>query len=168
MIEIIAANKHDMPTIKKLAEHSWSPAFESILSAQQIAYMMEMMYSNESLEQQMDEGHHYAIARKNNENVGYMSCEINHNQSDKTKIHKLYILPEHQRHGIGKALIDYATQQALKANNNALFLNVNKYNDKAINFYRKHHFFLAKEEVIDIGNGFVMDDYVFELTLSKG
>jgi ribosomal protein S18 acetylase RimI-like enzyme len=45
-----------------------------------------------------------------------------------------------------------------------LFLNVNKYNS-AIQFYHKIGFEIAKEEVIDIGNGFVMDDYVMEKQL---
>jgi hypothetical protein len=38
---------------------------------------------------------------------------------------------------------------------------------QAINFYRKYHFVLVKEETIDIGDGFIMDDYVFELTLNQ-
>ena len=68
--------------------------------------------------------------------------------------------------GVGKAMVDFVSQQALLANNSALFLNVNKYNNKAISFYNKHQFQLVKEEEIDIGDGFIMDDYVFELTLN--
>jgi hypothetical protein len=40
-----------------------------------------------------------------------------------------------------------------------VFLNVNKYN-KAKFFYEKLGFTITKEEVIDIGNDYVMDDYV--------
>lgn len=167
MIEIIEATKQHIPIIRELAEHSWPVAFAAILSAQQIEYMMQMMYDPASMEKQINEGHQYAIAQINNIDVGYVSYEMCHNKSDKTKIHKLYISPEYQRHGIGKAMIDYVAQCAQESNNKALFLNVNKYNTKAINFYKKHHFFLTKEEVIDIGNGFIMDDYVFELTLNQ-
>ena len=167
MISIVTATKQHIPIIRELANHLWPVAFASILSAQQIDYMMDMMYSPASLEQQMDDGHQYAIASENNVNVGYMSYETSHNKSDKTKIHKLYISPHYQRRGIGKAMIDHVAQQALETNNNALFLNVNKYNTQAINFYRKHHFFLSKKEEIDIGNGFIMDDFVFELSLNE-
>lgn len=151
--------------IRELSEEIWPPTFASILTKQQIAYMMEMMYSPSSLNKQMSSGHQYIIARRGNVNVGYLSYELNCRESGKTKIHKLYISPQHQRGGVGKAMVDYVTQQALQANNSALYLNVNKYNDKAIGFYKKHHFLLVKEEVIDIGDGFVMDDYVFELPL---
>ena len=167
MIEITKAHKQHIPPIRELADQLWPVAFASILSAQQIDYMMEMIYSPASLSKQMDEGHQYAITSQNKVNIGYVSYEISHHQSDKTKIHKLYISPQHQRHGVGKAMIDYVAQQAIEANNNSLFLNVNKYNMQAINFYRKHHFVLVKEEAIDIGDGFIMDDYVFELALNQ-
>ncbi len=167
MIEIVSAQKHHIHIIKKLAEYLWPKAFASILSEKQIEYMMEMMYSNASIESQMDKGHQYAIVSKDSVDVGYVSFEINHNQSNKTKIHKLYISPDYQRHGIGKKMVDYVAQQALIEGNDALFLNVNKHNKGAIDFYNKHHFVLTKKEEIDIGNGFVMDDFVFELTLNK-
>ncbi len=63
-------------------------------------------------------------------------------------------------------MIDYIEQQALAFGDKALFLNVNKYNS-AIHFYQKTGFVIAKEEVIDIGNGFVMDDYVMEKTFKS-
>lgn len=166
MIEITKATKQQIPIIRELANELWPTAFSSILTTQQIEYMMEMMYSDSSLEKQMDDGHQYAIASQYNQKIGYVSYEVNYHQSNKTKIHKIYISPQNQRQGIGKAIVDYVAEQALNANNSALFLNVNKYNTQAISFYRKHHFGLTKEEVIDIGDGFIMDDFVFELTLN--
>ena len=167
MIKIVRAQKQHIPAIKMLADYSWPKAFASILSAKQIGYMMEMMYSHASLEKQLEQGHQYAIVREDDVDIGYISYEINHNQSDRTKIHKLYISPEYQRRGIGKLMIDYVIQRAIEAENNTLFLNVNKYNSGAIDFYKKHHFILIKEEEIDIGNGFIMDDFVFEMALNK-
>lgn len=167
MIAIKTAKKEQIPHIIKLAEELWPETFASILTAKQITYMMEMMYSPDSLEKQMNDGHQYAIVSENNENIGYVSYEINHNNTNKTKIHKLYILPDRQRKGIGKIVIDYVAHEAKKSKNNALFLNVNKYNESAIGFYQKHRFILVKKEVIDIGNGFIMDDFVFELKLNE-
>lgn len=167
MIEIVSAQKQHIPTIKNLADFLWPKAFAAILSAEQIDYMMEMMYSQASIEKQMVDGHQFAIARKDNVDIGYLSYETNHNHSNKTKIHKLYISPAYQRHGIGKIMVDYVAVQALESKNNILFLNVNKYNKGAIDFYNKHNFVLTKKEIIDIGNGFVMDDFVYELVLNQ-
>ena len=46
----------------------------------------------------------------------------------------------------------------------ALTLNVNRFN-KAIDFYLKNGFKIIKEENIEIGNGFLMEDYVMEKIL---
>lgn len=167
MIEITKASQQHISTIRELAHQLWPVAFASILTAQQIDYMLEMMYSHTSLEKQINDGIQYAIVSKDQHNIGYVSYETDIYLSSKTKIHKLYISPQHQRQGVGKAIIDFVAQQAVEANNHSLFLNVNKYNTQAIHFYRKHCFALVKEEAIDIGEGFIMDDYVFELSLNQ-
>ena len=167
MIEIKIADKKHIPIIRELAEILWPATFAPILSDKQIEYMMEMMYSQESLEKQMDAGHQYIIAVEDGVSIGYVSFEVNHNNTKKTKIHKLYILPQYQRKGAGKNIIEYVAKEAIKSENNVLFLNVNKHNQSAIHFYQKHDFFLLKKEVIDIGNGFIMDDFVFELKLNE-
>ena len=82
----------------------------------------------------------------------------------KTKIHKIYVLPETQGLGLGKLLFEKVREEAIKANQEAIFLNVNKYNN-AQHFYTKLNFEIVKEEVIDIGRGYVMDDYVMEVKL---
>ena len=46
-----------------------------------------------------------------------------------------------------------------------LVLGVNKRNAKAIQAYRRNGFTVREEFVLDIGNGFVMDDYLFEKKL---
>lgn len=167
MVKIITAEIKDIPTIKKLAKQLWPIAFKSILSTEQIKYMMNMMYSQESIEKQMKDGHQYGIVNESDVAIGYVSYETNHNETHKTKIHKLYISPHYQRRGIGKIVVDYVADKALKSNNYTLFLNVNKHNQSAIDFYKKQNFNLLKEEEIDIGNGFIMDDFVFELKLNE-
>lgn len=74
------------------------------------------------------------------------------------------MLPETQGTGLGRQFFELVKEQALENNQNAIFLNVNQYN-KAINFYAKLGFSKVKDEVIDIGNGFVMDDYVMEVVV---
>jgi len=71
------------------------------------------------------------------------------------------VLPTEQGKGLGKLLIDKAIEIAIAQNQKAIFLNVNKYN-KARFFYEKLGFIIVKDEVIEIGNGYVMDDYVME------
>lgn len=166
MIEIIPANASHIRDIQAVAEIAWRNAFRHILSPEQIDYMMNWMYSSKSLAEQMEQkNHRFFLALKNNKVVGYMSIEHNCEASGKTKIHKIYILPENQKSGIGQRLIAFASCEARNQNDRAIYLNVNKFNESAIAFYKCLGFALSKAEVIDIDNGFVMDDFVFEKTI---
>lgn len=162
MIVIEQNSDTNFNDIRAIAQEVWPKTYGTILGQAQLDYMMDMMYSVASLQKQASEKqHHFILAKENEISVGFASYEFDANGTDKTKIHKIYILSTQQRKGIGKLLLDYIANEAQKHNNKALFLNVNKYNP-AQHFYKKLGFDIAKEEVIDIGQGYVMDDYVME------
>lgn len=165
MIEIEKVAAKDgakFEVVRTIAEETWPIAYGEILSTAQLEYMFDMMYSTTSLlEQAAKKNSQFLLAKEGNDYLGFASYEIDIHQTNKTKIHKIYILPETQGKGIGKKLIDYIADEAQKQKNIAIVLNVNKYN-KALYFYLKLGFSNVKEEVIDIGNGYVMDDYVME------
>lgn len=165
--QIVEAQKANIPQIKALAHTIWPPTFGNILSEEQIDYMLGMMYEEESLFKQIETyGHRFFLIEYEGVAVGFMSLEHHVHHQPKTKIHKIYLLPETQGKGLGKALIDHAETQALAHGDHYLFLNVNKFNP-ASKFYEKCGFEVVKEEVIPIGKGFVMDDFVFEKRLKK-
>jgi len=160
---VIEKNKDENFTaIRAIAKEVWPIAYGVILSEAQLDYMMEMMYSIDSLQLQVHEKkHHFILATENNQTLGFASYEFNYGETPKTKIHKIYILSTQQRKGIGKMLIDYIEKEAKKHHQEALLLNVNKYN-AAQDFYKKMGFVIDHEVVIEIGNGYVMDDYVMQ------
>ncbi|WP_284653429.1 GNAT family N-acetyltransferase [Flavobacterium terrisoli] len=150
-----------------IAKEVWPKTYGSILSKAQFDYMMDMMYSKASLQEQANEKqHHFILAKESDIPVGFASYEFDCNATNKTKIHKIYILSTQQGKGIGKVLLDYITIQAKIQDNTAVFLNVNKYNP-ALHFYQRLGFDIVKEEVIDIGRGYIMDDYVMEKPILK-
>ncbi|MDR1717780.1 MAG: GNAT family N-acetyltransferase [Prevotella sp.] len=159
-MRIIEASKEHLFIIQSLADRIWPPAFENILTSDQIRYMMDMMYSTSSLEEQMEVlGHHYLLAEENGEYLGYISYEFDYKDADITKIHKIYVLPSLQGKGVGRFFIDAVGKIAKEYGNAELSLNVNRFN-KAIDFYKRLGFEVIKSEDIDIGNGFLMEDYV--------
>ncbi|MCF6130207.1 GNAT family N-acetyltransferase [Flavobacterium sp. AS60] len=165
MITIQRNKDENFISIRAIATEVWPIAYGSILSQEQFDYMMEMMYSVPSLQNQVNEkGHRFILAVENEVPVGFASYEFNYNKKPKTKVHKIYILPNQQGKGIGKALIDFITIEAKAKHQRGLILNVNK-NNIAIRFYERIGFEISSEEVIDIGNGYVMDDYVMEKSI---
>jgi GNAT superfamily N-acetyltransferase len=153
--------KSQLEIIQDLAKAIWPDTYGAILSKEQLEFMMEMMYSLDSLENQLKNNNVFLLVKEENEFLGFASYELNFNNSNKTKIHKLYILPSIQGKGVGKNLIFYIQEIAKKGNNSALILNVNKYN-KAKDFYLHNQFEITDSLVVDIGNGYVMDDFVME------
>ena len=165
MIEIIEANLEQLDIVQDIAQKTWPIAYKDVISLAQIEYMLEMMYSKSALKEQFEvKKHHFILAKKANEVLGFASYELNCNSVGKTKLHKLYVLPETQGSGIGVKLVNFLSEKAKENHQSAIFLNVNKYNP-AQNFYKKIGFVVAYEEVIDIGNNFIMDDFVMEKTI---
>lgn len=165
MISIVNNKDDNYTSIRAIAKEVWPIAYGAILSQAQLDYMMEMMYSIPSLQKQSNEkGNHFIVAMDDGIPVGFAAYEFNYEGKSKSKIHKIYILSNQQGKGIGRLLIDYITNQARQNKQEALLLNVNK-NNVAQHFYKKLGFEISYEEVIDIGNGYVMDDFVMEISI---
>ena len=177
LVEIRPATLEDRSLIRSISERTWPSTYGHIISQEQIDFMLDWMYSDESLEKQMDSGCVFYIAsiKKENEQweaVGFCSVspeEEENNSTEKVegskahKLNKLYVLPSAQGTGAGKALLNKSIEVVKAAGSSSLFLQVNKLNT-AYSFYLKHGFVKEQEFKFDIGNGFFMDDYVMRLT----
>lgn len=164
-MNFIKINSSQLQIIQDLANAIWPSAYGEILSRDQLNYMLDKFYSVEALKQQLEERKQVFYVATNDFDIpqGFVAYELNA-ESNKTKIHKIYVLPETQGIGLGKKLVYLVKEKALENNQKTIFLNVNKYN-KAKFFYEKLGFTITKEEVIDIGNNYIMDDYVMELSI---
>lgn len=168
MITITEATEQDLPVIRDIAYRTWPATFGEILSPAQIDYMLNMMYGLDALRAQIeDKNHVFLLAQEtdSNEYLGFISYEFDYKDQSKTKIHKIYLLPASQGKGVGRLLIDKVAVLAMERNNPSLSLNVNKYN-KAIQFYERMGFATVDTETIDIGEGFLMEDYIMEKPLN--
>lgn len=163
-MNLIKANSEDIPIIIELTKKIWPVAYGEILSKAQLDYMIDKFYNETALRELIQKGHVFYLAQDDKDNyVGFVSYEIN-SEPNKTKIHKIYVLPETQGTGLGRQFFELVKEKAIENHQKAIFLNVNKYNN-AIHFYTKLSFTKVKDEVIDIGNDYVMDDYVMEITI---
>lgn len=160
---IVPATPTDYPTIKAIAHRTWPDTFGDILSPAQITYMLDMMYSEAAIREQVAKGHVFHLLREEADAIGYVSHEVDY-QPGTTKIHKIYLLPETQGKGFGRALIDRVEQTARAAGQTILRLDVN-YENKAIGFYEHLGFRKTERYNTDIGNGYLMEDWVMEKEL---
>lgn len=162
MITIKEASTADIKTIQEIANRTWPITYGAILSKEQLSYMMDLIYSDDSLLKQIQKKEQlFYIVYDASSVVAFMAIEHHYKNKAVTRIHKIYILPESQGKGIGRLLIDEIQKLAQKNNSVLLSLNVNRFN-KALSFYQKTGFEIVAEENIAIGNGYLMEDYKME------
>lgn len=154
----------DIGTIRDIAQKTWFETYKEILSTEQADYMFEMMYSVESLNNQMtNKGHQFYLAFNQDKPVGYMSIVLEEDLL--FHIQKIYVLPGIQKSGLGKYLLNKAFEHAGNISENkkySVVLNVNRYN-KAVTFYQKMGMYISQEGDFDIGNGYFMNDYIMRI-----
>ncbi len=158
-LQIRTATTDDIESIGYLAYQIWPYAYRNILSLGQLQYMLQMIYAPEALHAQMTaKGHHFLLATVSEKNIGFASFS----ETETTglfKLHKLYVLPETQGTGFGKKLLDEVKDRCRRKGANALELTVNRFNT-ALYFYKKQGFTIQREQKFDIGQGYIMDDYI--------
>ena len=88
------ASVEDCGLIREMACVAFPDTYKTILSPEQLDYMMEWMYSPENLRRQMAEGHVYYIAYKDGTPCGYLSVQPE--AEDLYILQKIYILPRFQ------------------------------------------------------------------------
>ena len=162
MIEIRTADISDLETIRKLAYKIWPSAYEKILGKAQLDYMLDKIYSASALRHQLAVlEHHFILVFENKNPIGFAAFSA-HLNPFVYHLNKIYVLPDQQGKNIGKQILDYVIAEIKKNGATSLQLNVNRHN-KALHFYEKQGFKIVREEDIDIGEGYFMNDYVMEL-----
>jgi ribosomal protein S18 acetylase RimI-like enzyme len=160
MVTIRLANTDDLKTVERLAREIWPGTYGEILSREQLDYMLDLIYNNAALSDQLlNQQHTFLMVEQDGEPVAFAAYSTV--EPGISKLHKIYVHQKTQGQGIGKQLIDYIVGQLRTQNIHTLRLNVNRQN-KARFFYEKLGFEVVKEEDIDIGKGYFMVDYVME------
>ena len=151
----------DISLIQDLAQKSWRSHYPGIISPEQIDFMLNLMYSEEEITNQFDNpNYHYYLLGNEKNFYGIMGFE-NHYEENTTKLHRIYITEEGKGKGLGKEAIQFLKNQILEVGDQRIILAVNKQNP-SYHFYLSQGFKVYEEGVFDIGNGFVMDDYLME------
>lgn len=159
-IEPVSANEID--TLAALANEIWHEFFPVILSEEQINYMVEKFQSAPAMREQLAAGYLYYFVRGDGELLGYIGI---HPEEDLLFLSKLYLKKQARGHGFGRRMIDFVAQQARAMGKSGVYLTVNRSNAGSIAVYHATGFETVRTQDADIGNGFVMDDYVMQLSV---
>ncbi len=158
--------------IGQLADIIWREHYGSILHIGQIDYMLAKFQSKEAVWKQiMEDGYRYFLICLSDSTcngivetmvssaVGYFGVKAD---AGKLFLSKFYILKESRGKGLGTASMHFIEKYAKTNGLSSIWLTVNRENLFTIGQYKHMGFSIVEEKVADIGNGYVMDDYVME------
>ena len=147
-----------------LAAEIWREHFLGIITAEQIEYMLEHFQSYEAMKQQTaEDGYEYYGLFADGVQLGYFAVAP---QEDGTLfLSKLYLKSSARGQGYASQMLGRIKEIGRSRGLSSVWLTVNRHNDEAIAVYRHWGMQIIRDQVTEIGEGFVMDDYVFSLDL---
>lgn len=154
----------DIIECASLAAEIWNQHFSSILSQEQIDYMVSRFQSERALRSQIEEeGYIYHFFTENGRRVGYFG--ICHKDDGTMFLSKIYMRKSSRGKGYASKGFEYIKEYARSLGCSKIWLTVNRYNESSIDVYE--HWGMKRDGVktTEIGHGFIMDDYVYSYKL---
>ena len=165
MLKLIPVRTDDeIIELAGLASLIWNEFFPDIIGQAQVDYMISKFQSTGAIGEQLVEGYSYFFMTENQERIGYLGI-VPRTDKQALQISKFYLLKNWRGKGIARPIMDEIASLATQQKFNRLYLTVNKDNHSAIQTYQRLGFKKTAELVMDIGEGFVMDDYEMEKIL---
>ncbi len=161
-MEIVLANnsKEDLQRLSELAKAIWTEHYTDIIGLEQVEYMIRTLQSPAAMEGQMaDEGYQYYFLRSDGADVGYTAIKP---EEDRLFLSKLYVDRSFRHRGFASETIGFLVDACRKNGWKSIWLTVNRHNAGSIAAYQRLGFVKTREQVSDIGEGYVMDDYIME------
>jgi ribosomal protein S18 acetylase RimI-like enzyme len=161
--QVITAD--DIELTAKLAHKIWNQHYVPIIGQEQVNYMVEKFQSVEAITNQLNEGYLYYLIAHDNNPCGYLAL-VPDKEKSKLMISKIYVDADFRGLNLGTKLLNFTIEKAIQEGLKTIWLTVNKNNTNSINWYKKKGFLIKEKIEIDIGNSFIMDDYLLEKSVS--
>ena len=158
-----ACTAADLAIVEALAEQIWHEHYTPLIGAAQVEYMVEKFQRAPAMQAQIRDGYEYFLVRRDAQAVGYIAVQAQASERQ-LFISKLYLHKSARGSGTGRACMEFIERLARQRGLDRLWLTVNKGNPSVL-AYERLGFSIARAIVMDIGGGFVMDDYRMEKSI---
>jgi GNAT superfamily N-acetyltransferase len=156
-ITLVTVKENELNEVAQLAHRIWNDHYPAIIGQQQVDYMLNKFYALPALIEQVHKGQEFYFILADNRKQGFLSVSFSEEKKE-LFIHKFYILTQQQKSGLGTRALQAVEKKYPQAR--SLRLTVNRQNHKSINFYFKNGFIIGEVADFDIGDGYVMNDFV--------
>ncbi|WP_116808287.1 GNAT family N-acetyltransferase [Steroidobacter cummioxidans] len=154
-------------TVAALAHQIWYEYYVPLIGRPQVDYMVAKFQNVPAMQTQIDQGYEYFLVQRQDDtgqwlDIGY--CAVEEQPGRGMFLSKFYLHHAARGSGTGRRCMEFIEELARRRGLALLWLTVNKGNP-AVQAYQKLGFRIAADLVMDIGGGFVMDDYRMEKAL---
>ena len=157
----------EIAEISALADEVWHEHYASILSKEQVDYMVDQFQSMEAIADAIADHNYTSYAvRDAGLLIGYCAAQ----PQEKTKslfLSKIYLLKDYRGRRLSRLILAMLCERCISEGLTSIWLTVNRHNLDSIAIYEKLGFQKEREIVTDIGSGFVMDDYVMRYNIQQ-
>lgn len=162
MLEILRViTSEQIADTARLANEIWREHYTPIIGAEQVNYMIAKYQSPDAIRSQIDQNELvYYLLYVDRQPAGYFAIQI---RPDEVFLSKLYVSKAQRKQGLAGKAIEFVKNIAADNCLKTISLTINKNNRESLAAYEKLGFINDKAVVTDIGNGFVMDDYILVL-----
>jgi ribosomal protein S18 acetylase RimI-like enzyme len=158
-----AKTQEDAASLARLASAIWTEYYAAIITTEQIDYMLGKFQSEAAiLDQIRNQALDYFLMQANGGDVGYLAVK---EEAGQLFLSKFYVLKEQRGQGYASQAMAFLEKLCRSRGLRSIWLTVNRYNASSIAIYEKKGFVKVRTQVADIGNGYVMDDYIMEKNL---
>lgn len=160
---VLAVTDTQLAAIAELAGVIWYEHFTPIIGKAQVDYMVDKFQSFSALKQQIADGYEYFQIYNDNIFSGYIGV---HEGNGELFLSKLYLAKESRGQRLATKAFEFLKNLCRERGLTKIWLTCNKYNTHTLDVY--HHLGLTttRSQITDIGEGYIMDDYILEYEVS--
>lgn len=151
-------SKQEIDELHPVIVSIWQEVFTPIIGKAQVTYMLKNYQGKENIQNEIAAGTCYYSLSKDGKMIGYTAYEVT---DEYLYLSKIYLAQEYRGKGLMREIFDWYDQLSQELHLKQ-HLRVNQGNERAISVYKKRGFELIAEDVVDIGQGYQMVDYLFE------
>ncbi|MDO5043098.1 MAG: GNAT family N-acetyltransferase [Slackia sp.] len=175
-------SEDELRELARLADEIWHEYWPAIIGDAQTDYMVENFQSLSAMQRGIaEQGYRYWFivddacegGEANGAADGWSSQGIvgytggyAEPETNRFFVSKIYLLADARGHGYCSKTIGFYDELCRAEDLHAMYLTVNKHNELGIRAYLAKGFETIDSVETDIGNGFVMDDYIMEKQMS--
>jgi C_GCAxxG_C_C family probable redox protein len=157
-------SENQIKKVSELAKEIWHEHYEAIIGTEQVNYMIDRFQSETAISDQIrNGGYEYYLLKNFGGYNGYLSFHVEDNAHF---LSKLYIAKRFRGRGYARKALEMLENLCRRDGLPKIWLTVNRNNSSSIKIYESLGFVKSRTQIADIGEGFVMDDYIMEKMLT--